>query len=374
MTSRDGSIWLCLLLTTVIAEVPNSVVRKPNSVSTINATCTADSFSVTVRMRQPFQGLLYARGFPLECRVRGSGDYDVTLHLPASGCGVRVQSNDDGQTLSYVVTVEVQLDRHLQQAADQQRTVTCILPADTSLTHTQPRPSARMARKKTDMPSTDFHQKMSRAWMEIRGTRPGQVSVGEDTTMRIKSWLPGELDSRVTDCSAHDGAGESSQRLLDDQGCPLDEFILPALIKHDNQIASDRSAVRLQVAEATFAAFKFPDRNSLHLRCTLQICRGMCAQERKTALQDNRTTKKTYEEEVLDRLQVFNSVEVLAPVAAVPAHADRAFCLSPPKMALAFGVLGLVFLCAVAVALYTLMRGRRHHYRSKLLLGEETLM
>ena len=92
-------------------------------------------------------------------------------------------------------------------------------------------------------------------------------------------------------------------------------------------------------------------------------------------------------------MQVFNSVEVLAPgielddlenllgpdeppepVAAVPSQADRAFCLSPPKMALAFGVLGLVFLCAVAVALYTLMRGRRHHYRSKMLLGEETLV
>lgn len=55
-------------------------------------------------------------------------------------------------------------------------------------------------------------------------------------------------------------------------------------------------------------------------------------------------------------------------------HGDRAFCLSPPKMALAFGVLGLVFVCAVAVALYTLLRGRHHHYHSKVHLGEETLI
>jgi len=53
---------------------------------------------------------------------------------------------------------------------------------------------------------------------------------------------------------------------------------------------------------------------------------------------------------------------------------DRTFCLSPPKMALAFGVLGMVFLCAVAVALYTLLKGRHHHYHSKMLLGEETLI
>jgi hypothetical protein len=55
-------------------------------------------------------------------------------------------------------------------------------------------------------------------------------------------------------------------------------------------------------------------------------------------------------------------------------QSDRAFCLSPPKMALAFGVLGLVFLCAVAVALYTLLRGHRRHYHNKAFLGEETLI
>ena len=54
--------------------------------------------------------------------------------------------------LMYSVAVEIQMDRHLQQAADQQRTVTCQLPAD-SLLLTSPaltpdqeplRPSARL--------------------------------------------------------------------------------------------------------------------------------------------------------------------------------------------------------------------------------------
>ena len=53
--------------------------------------------------------------------------------------------------LMYTVAVEIQMDRHLQQAADQQRTITCQLPAD-SLLLTSPaltldqeplRPSAR---------------------------------------------------------------------------------------------------------------------------------------------------------------------------------------------------------------------------------------
>jgi hypothetical protein len=65
--------------------------------------------------------------------------------------------------------------------------------------------------------------------------------------------------------------------------------------------------------------------------------------------------------------------EVPEPPLKLP-HGDRAFCLSPPKMALAFGVLGLVFLCAVAVALYTLLKGRHHNFHSKDHLGEETLI
>jgi hypothetical protein len=53
-------------------------------------TCTADALTVRIKMEQPFQGLLYSRGFPLECRGQGKGDNDVTLHLPATRCGVRL--------------------------------------------------------------------------------------------------------------------------------------------------------------------------------------------------------------------------------------------------------------------------------------------
>ena len=80
--------------------------------------------------------------------------------------------------------------------------------------------------------------------------------------------------TQVTDCVAHDGTGETSQRLLDEWGCPIDELILPAMQPMPQD--GSGSKLRLHVLGATFAAFKFPDRNSLHLRCTLQLCRGSC--------------------------------------------------------------------------------------------------
>ncbi|GFG39726.1 hypothetical protein Cfor_07305 [Coptotermes formosanus] len=68
--------------------------------------------------------------------------------------------------LVYAVTVEIQMDRHLQQAADQQRTITCQLPAD-SLLLTSPalaldqeplRPSARLVSLTTHSGSdTELH-------------------------------------------------------------------------------------------------------------------------------------------------------------------------------------------------------------------------
>lgn len=75
------------------------------------------------------------------------------------------------------------------------------------------------------------------------------------------------------ECVAHDGLGDSSQKLLDEHGCPLDQALMPtpkygpirpiALMRHQEAISK-------------FPAFKFPDRDRLHLNCGLQICRGLC--------------------------------------------------------------------------------------------------
>ncbi|XP_023714189.1 uncharacterized protein LOC111868061 isoform X2 [Cryptotermes secundus] len=333
MFPRNGALSLCVVLSCMVCVQPEqNGRRKPNSVVGVNTTCTADTLTVKILMEQPFQGLLYARGFPLECRVQGIGGTDVTLHLPATGCGVRVIPSKDALALAYTVVMDIQIDRHLQQAADQQRTITCRLPADSlllspSLTLAQEplHPSARVARKKADIPSTEFHQQntvlttplgQSRVWMEIKGqSNSGQVSVGEETSLLVKALLPAGFGTHVTDCVAHDGAGESSQHLLDEWGCPIDEQILPALqpLLHDDS----SSKLRLQVAGATFAAFKFPDRNNLHLRCTLQICRGSCTKRNCNSVvsSNSRISRKLKDEEgeVISQLEVFNSVEVLAP-------------------------------------------------------------
>lgn len=137
----------------------------------------------------------------------------------------------------------------------------------------------------------------ARAWMEIipednEERSSGALQVGETALLTVKSTLPGNnhktpishknrhtshfsagIGWRVVDCTAHDGLGDSSQKLIDEDGCPVDELLLPT-----PQLGPIRpiALMRQQEAIARFAAFKFPDRDRLHLSCGLQLCRIFC--------------------------------------------------------------------------------------------------
>lgn len=68
-----------------------------------------------------------------------------------------------------------------------------------------------------------------RVWLELGGKRnrnTGSVEVGEATTLGIRALLPGSIGVRVVDCSAMDGIGETSQKLLDERGCPVDVQVI----------------------------------------------------------------------------------------------------------------------------------------------------
>lgn len=161
---------------------------------------------------------------------------------------------------------------------------------------------------------------------------------------------------RITNCVAHDGLGEASQKLLDEAGCPIDETIFnkPAIFRRKlkgteidfselepidpkrnldeknilKQSRSDpeylyKNMMVYQHAMTTFAAFKFPDRAKLHLTCGLEICKGDCPPIDCKALQKPQQTRdgllrkarldKDAKGNVIDRLEVYNSIEVLAP-------------------------------------------------------------
>lgn len=76
------------------------------------------------------------------------------------------------------------------------------------------------------IPELDEAAPRIRVWLELGGSDgSGIVEVGQMTTITVRAILPANVGLRIVDCSALDGLGESSQKLLDDRGCPVDEQV-----------------------------------------------------------------------------------------------------------------------------------------------------
>ncbi|XP_039757219.1 uncharacterized protein LOC120631630 [Pararge aegeria] len=425
---------------------------RPNKVRDVTTSCDKGSISIHLDMEQPFKGLVFSKDFSRECRVQGQMQSKISLHLPTNACGVRtstinttVDEPGDHEDLYYTVELVVQMDRQLQQSSDQDLIVRCKLQPRavriissalegviktklremTGHGHDGKRMRSGRNRQGWDNPAEveqrQYLMESARAWMDLApiaaGKEPATVEVGQPTRLLIQCTLPVGVGLRVTNCVAHDGLGEASQKLLDEAGCPIDETIFntpsvhrhkqreidfsenPSLAKKDIEenlkMAKDpeyifKNMMTYQHAMTTFAAFKFPDRAKLHLSCGIELCRGPCPNVDCKALQKPQQTKdglvrkarldKEAKGLVIDRLEVYNSIEVIAPNIELEDEAsirgsrrieheqefvrgfspgDKTICLSPGKMALAFCVLGVIFLCAIAVAFASLVRARR---------------
>ncbi|XP_075157485.1 cypher isoform X2 [Haematobia irritans] len=417
--------------------VPNKPFKNRYKITKVFTNCTRSFLEMRLELNLPFHGLLYAKEFPHECRARGASEPNITLRLPNSGCGVRVEPRPDG-SMELSVRIMMQMEEKLRQSSDILRTVKCRLPLNAlgmSLTLTEAGKSKSNTRHgrmqhqsqqhlskssqtkqqlgdndtgETEQPSppTQQHEPSKvnhqnahhssstssttptsstprvRIWLELGGPDgSGSVVVGQATTLTVRAVVPGNMGLKIVDCAALDGLGESTQQLLDDRGCPIDEQVMPALhtrskpaeegwSKHNEDDLVEKTYT------STFPAFKFPDRERLHVSCGVQLCKGRCPNvnchtDEKLVLSPDK---------YLARIEVFNSLAVTAPQIEVdrlrydrrhnmsaeeyppyirPLVNDGTLCLSVSKLAFSFCILGLIFLVAIVVAITSLIRSRR---------------
>lgn len=67
---------------------------------------------------------------------------------------------------------------------------------------------------------------------------------------------------RVTDCTVRDGLGWGEQRLINNNGCPVDNEIMGNL-----HYSKDKTR-----ADVHFQAHKFPYTASVYYQCNVQLC------------------------------------------------------------------------------------------------------
>uniref|UniRef100_A0A1I8P6J0 ZP domain-containing protein n=1 Tax=Stomoxys calcitrans TaxID=35570 RepID=A0A1I8P6J0_STOCA len=412
-------------------------------ITKIFTNCTRSSLEMRLELNMPFHGLLYAKEFPHECRARGISESHISLRLPTSGCGVRVEPRPDG-SMELSVRIMMQMEEKLRQSSDILKTIKCRLPLNAlgmsltlseagksksnirhgrmqQTTQQQPNKSSTTTKQQLNVASfvetdseappssssSSIQQEQSRhhhnaghssstttssssssstprvrIWLELGGPDgSGSVVVGQATTLTVRAVVPGNMGLKIVDCAALDGLGESTQQLLDERGCPIDEQVMPALhtrskpaeegwSKHNEDDLVEKTYT------STFPAFKFPDRERLHVSCGVQLCKGRCPNV------NCHTNEKLVlsSDKHLARIEVFNSLAVTAPQIEVdrlrydrrhnmsaeeyppyirPLVNDGTLCLSVSKLALSFCILGLIFLIAVVVAITSLIRSRR---------------
>ncbi|KAJ8951241.1 hypothetical protein NQ318_010269 [Aromia moschata] len=131
---------LSILVSTTWSAFPHSLRYTlpvtTNKIVDINLTCDSENLNVTVSLRSPFKGLLFAKDFADECKSVGTLSNVMNISLPTSGCGVRLSSYEDENgsvKMFYHVNLVIQQDRYLRQIADQEKTVQCLLKDDAFL-------------------------------------------------------------------------------------------------------------------------------------------------------------------------------------------------------------------------------------------------
>jgi len=141
-------------------------------------------------------------------------------------------------------------------------------------------------------------------------------------SLETDGWsLIGGFDARIVNCTTHDGSRSSSkdgirnQPILDSAGCSVDKGLVPNFRRRRLPVESRNRLTTLHFA--SFPAFKFPDRDHLHIQCTVAYCQGPCPQEVCDSSSNHYGTWREKYGRIADVLmetsQVVNSIEVLSP-------------------------------------------------------------
>lgn len=88
------------------------------------------------------------------------------------------------------------------------------------------------------------------------------VKIGDPLTLVINIDKQALYGLHVTDCLVRDGLGWGEQKLINDEGCPLDSEILGPF-----EYTEDRAK-----ATVTFPAHKFPYTTSVYYQCNVRLC------------------------------------------------------------------------------------------------------
>lgn len=263
----------------LLLETANgSFYEKPRCIN-VSITCTEEYLTVLYQPEVKFMGRIYMQGYSdhEDCYAKGEGWNSLQLKLPlkSSQCGIIEAQSIDNRTL-LSGTMVLQYNGFIQTQGDRLIRIGCIFTTNDSklLVGTG-------VNVVTDAPNTgsillnttNSIDKKPSVQMRIvdlaTQTEATDTQIGQELQLIIEQKEPdANLDMWAGHLIAMTENGADSIFLLDDQGCPTNLNIFPALIKIRNE-----NTTRLV---GNFQAFKFSTSSIVRFSVIVQFCPQTC--------------------------------------------------------------------------------------------------
>ncbi|XP_048514006.1 cuticlin-4-like isoform X2 [Athalia rosae] len=371
---------------TYAAQIPTLPTTTVAVASTVQIECASESIVVHISTEgnSAFHGLVYPRGLSKNSsclQEYRSQPAPITYTLPLRSCNTMPTELDDGG-IEYFNTIVVQ--PHLKLVTNQGRGfhVRCryqtrdkiVTNDNTHVAMLQSLPLQATA----PMPGCT---------MKIFSGDPMQhqvaenVKIGDPLTLVISIDAQEMFGLRISDCLVRDGLGWGEQRLINDEGCPVDKEIMGQFVYSEDKTK----------AQVNFQAHKFPYIASVYYQCNVQLCvkqGGGCentppscdaGRRRRRDLTDGKSRSDTNTMEGLPDGETPATIEVYSGLYVNEASdASSKFdyldevskertiddpnniCISQRSFAIGIAIAGLILMLAVVAAILVLLARRRH--------------
>ncbi|KAF5297561.1 hypothetical protein FQR65_LT09992 [Abscondita terminalis] len=360
--------------TTVPPKVVNASTTKKYStqevLSDVRVDCNSNEIVVSLDTNSGiFTGMIYPRGLSKNSTCMGEWiqqSSPVKYSLPLRGCNTMSTELDDGG-IEYFNTIVVQ--PHLKLVTNQGRGfhVRCKYNTRNNISIINDDPRA-------DPLSSDESpalEPMPGCTMKIFSGDPSEkevaesVKIGDPLTLVIKIDAQDTYGLRITDCLVRDGLGWGEQRLINNEGCPVDNEIMGMF-----EYSSDKTK-----ASVHFQAHKFPYTASVYYQCNVKLCLKTdngCATTTPPKCGANRLRRQADSNEGTPAtIEVYSGLYVneANDLAKAGVEEDSVYsektsedniCISQKTFAIGICIAGIILMLAVIAAILCILASRRH--------------
>ncbi|KAF5285666.1 hypothetical protein FQA39_LY16530 [Lamprigera yunnana] len=370
--------FFCLSLLLFYTHCEAAIVTTPTPntqevLSDVRVECNSNEIAINLNTKSGlFTGMIYPRGLSKNTTCMGewiSQSSPIQYSLPLRGCNTMSTELNDGG-IEYFNTVVVQ--PHLKLVTNQGRGfhVRCKYNTRHNISIVNDDPRA-------DPLSTDglsSLETMPGCTMKIFSGDPSEkeiaesVKIGDPLTLVIKIDQQNTYGLRITDCLVRDGLGWGEQRLINDEGCPVDKEIMGVF-----KYSPDKTK-----ASVHFQAHKFPYTASVYYQCNVKLCLksdngcaplvasncGSNRLRRQINVDSNEGTPATIE--VYSGLYVneandLSKTNVEEDSVYSEKTSEDNICISQKQFAIGICIAGVILMLAVVAAILCLLASRRQN-------------